>query len=162
MAMTVRICFVCLGNICRSPTAEGAMRKLLEDEQLTGQIEIDSAGTGAWHVGEPPDARATAAAKRRGIAIGGRARRVTVEDFARFDYIVAMDRSNRQNLLRLAPDDASKRKVELFRNYDADSPRDAEVPDPYYGDGNGFETVLDICEAACRGLLRHVRDNHSP
>lgn len=158
--MIIRICFVCLGNICRSPTAEGAMRRLLEDEQLTDRVEIDSAGTGAWHVGEPPDARARAAAKRRGIAIGGQARRVTTEDFARFDYIVAMDRSNRQHLFRMAPDEAGQQKVELFRNYDADSPRDADVPDPYYGGGNGFETVLDICEAACRGLLRHLRENH--
>jgi protein-tyrosine phosphatase len=141
--MPVRICFVCLGNICRSPTAEAAMRRLLEEEQLSGKIEIDSAGTGDWHVGEPPDRRATAAGNRRGI-----------------DYVVAMDRANHRDLLRLAPDEAGKAKVALFRNYDPDSPRDADVPDPYYGEGDGFETVLDICETACRGLLQHIRENH--
>ncbi len=137
------------------------MRKLLEQENLTAQIEIDSAGTGAWHVGEPPDARSRAAAKRRGIRIEGQARRVSVGDFERFDYVIAMDRSNRENLIHLAPDEPSKAKVELLRNYDTEAPRDAEVPDPYYGGGDGFETVLDICEAACRGLLAHIRKNHA-
>jgi protein-tyrosine phosphatase len=136
------------------------MRQLLEAEQLTIQIETDSAGTGDWHVGSPPDRRARAAAKRRGIEIAGRARHVTGKDFDSFDYVIAMDRSNRTDLLRLAPDDAGKAKVELFRNYDPDSPRDADVPDPYYGEGDGFERVLDICEAACRGLLQHIRENH--
>lgn len=158
--MPVRVCFVCLGNICRSPTAEGAMRKLLELEGLTDHVEIDSAGTGAWHVGERPDPRARAAAKRRGISIEGRARRVTVEDFELFDYVIAMDRSNRENLLVLAPDESAKSKVELFRNYDTRSPRNADVPDPYYGGGGGFESVLDICEAACSGLLQYLRDTH--
>jgi protein-tyrosine phosphatase len=158
--MPVRICFVCLGNICRSPTAEGAMRRLLEEQQLTAHVEIDSAGTGAWHVGEPPDRRSTAAAKRRGIRLSGHARRVTVEDFVRFDYVLAMDRSNRTSLLELAPDESSKAKVELLRNFDPSSPPNVDVPDPYYGAGDGFEQVLDICEAACRGLLQHLRENH--
>jgi len=158
--MPVRVCFVCLGNICRSPTAEGTMRQLLEEEQLTAQIEIDSAGTGDWHVGEPPDRRARAAGKRRGIDIRGRARRVVAKDFEYFDYVIAMDRSNERDLLRLAPGAAADAKVVLFRSYDPDSPRDADVPDPYYGEGDGFERVLDICEAACRGLLRHIRENH--
>jgi protein-tyrosine phosphatase len=158
--MPVRICFVCLGNICRSPTAEAAMRRLLEEEHLSGEIEIDSAGTGDWHVGEPPDRRATAAGNRRGIELTGRARRVVPRDFVYFDYVVAMDRANHCDLLRLAPDEAGKAKVALLRNYDPDSPRDADVPDPYYGEGDGFETVLDICEAACRGLLQHLRENH--
>jgi len=158
--MPVRVCFVCLGNICRSPTAEGTMRQLLEEEQLTAQIEIDSAGTGDWHVGEPPDRRARAAGKRRGIDIRGRARRVVAKDFECFDYVIAMDRSNERDLLRLAPGAAADAKVVLFRSYDPGSPRDADVPDPYYGEGDGFERVLDICEAACRGLLRHIRENH--
>jgi protein-tyrosine phosphatase len=136
------------------------MRHLLEEEQLATHIEIDSAGTGDWHVGEPPDRRATAAAKRRGIDICGRARRVVSNDFEYFDYVIAMDRSNQSDLLRLAPGATAEGKVTLFRNYDRDSPRDADVPDPYYGKGNGFERVLDICEAACRGLLRHIRENH--
>ena len=136
------------------------MRRLLEEEQLTTEVEIDSAGTGDWHVGEPPDRRARAAGQRRGITLDGRARRVVVKDFEFFDYVVAMDRSNLNDLLRLAPDDAGQAKVVLFRNYDPDSPRDADVPDPYYGEGDGFEAVIDICEAACRGLLQHIRKNH--
>lgn len=158
--MPVRVCFVCLGNICRSPTAEATMRQLLEEAQLTTEIEIDSAGTGAWHVGEPPDRRARAAGKRRGIDIQGRARKVVVRDFQHFHYVIAMDCSNRSDLHQLAPDDDARNKVELLRNFDPDSPRDAEVPDPYYGGGDGFERVLDICEAGCRALLQHIRDNH--
>ena len=136
------------------------MRRLLEEEQLSTEIEIDSAGTGDWHVGEPPDPRAKAAGKRRGIDLTGRARRVVAEDFGYFDYVVAMDRSNHRDLLRLAPDESGKAKIALFRNYDPESPRDADMPDPYYGKGDGFETVLDICEAACRGLLQHIREIH--
>jgi protein-tyrosine phosphatase len=136
------------------------MRRLLEEAQLTAHIEIDSAGTGDWHVGEPPDRRATAAAKRRGIEVLGRARRVVTKDFEYFDYVIAMDRSNRRELLRLAPDETGRAKVELLRNYDPGSPSEVDVPDPYYGEGDGFERVLDICEAACRGLLQHIRENH--
>lgn len=158
--MPVRVCFVCLGNICRSPTAEATMRRLLEEEQLTLHIEIDSAGTGDWHVGEPPDRRATAAGKRRGIDVRGRARRVVAKDFDYFDYVVAMDRSNHSDLVRLAPGEAGKAKIGLFRNYDPGSPRDADVPDPYYGEGDGFERVLDICKAACLGLLQRIREDH--
>jgi len=136
------------------------MRQLLEREQLDGQIQIDSAGTGDWHLGEPPDRRAKAAAKRRGIDVGGRARKVVTKDFERFDYVIAMDRANQRDLIRMAPGETSKSKVALFRNYDPGSPRDADVPDPYYGEGDGFEHVLDICEAACRGLLQHIQENH--
>jgi protein-tyrosine phosphatase len=137
------------------------MRKLLEEEQLTAFVEIDSAGTGDWHVGEPPDHRARAAGKHRGLDVRGRARRVTTEDFEYFDYVIAMDRSNRSDLHRIARSHDSKAMIELLRNFDPDSPADADVPDPYYGDGDGFERVLDICEAACRGLLRHIRERHS-
>jgi protein-tyrosine phosphatase len=136
------------------------MRQLLEEMELTAHIEIDSAGTGAWHVGEPPDRRARAAGKRRGIDIRGRARKVVVKDFEYFHYMIAMDHSNRSDLHLLAPDEAARGKVELLRNFDPGSPCDAEVPDPYYGGGDGFERVLDICEAACRGLLQHIRDTH--
>jgi protein-tyrosine phosphatase len=137
------------------------MRKLLEEEQLTAMIEIDSAGTGDWHIGESPDHRATEAGKRRGIDVRGRARRVTREDFEYFDYVIAMDQSNRSDLHRFAPAEDNKARIELLRNFDPSSPPDADVPDPYYGDGDGFERVLDICEAACRGLLRHIREKHS-
>jgi protein-tyrosine phosphatase len=136
------------------------MRHLLETEQLAAHIEIDSAGTGAWHVGEPPDRRARAAGKRRGIDVRGRARRVVTKDFEYFDYVIAMDRANHSDLRRMAPSQEGEVKIELFRNFDPSSPRDADVPDPYYGEGDGFERVLDICEAACRGLLQHIRENY--
>lgn len=158
--MSVRICFVCLGNICRSPTAEAVMRGLLEREGLERLIDIDSAGTGAWHVGEPPDHRARAAAKGRGLAVDGRARKVVREDFERFDLLIAMDRSNHADLERLAPGPEAAERVYLLRDFDSSSPAGSEVPDPYYGGGDGFERVLDICEAACRGLLDHLRENH--
>lgn len=158
--MRVHVCFVCLGNICRSPTAEAVMRSLLEREGLTKTIAIDSAGTGAWHVGESPDARASAAAKRRGHDLRGKARRFETSDFVRFDYVVAMDRDNRDDLLAITSSNDERQKVTLLRDFDSDSPRNADVPDPYYGAGDGFERVLDICEAACTGLLRHLREEH--
>lgn len=160
LTMPVRVCFVCLGNICRSPTAEAAMRQLVATERLSDAIEIESAGTGDWHVGEPPDRRARAAAKRRGLDITGRARRFIPKDFERFEYVVAMDRHNYRDLVDLAPDETARRRVRLFRDFDPDGPRNADVPDPYYGDGDGFETVLDICTSSCRGLLSHIRENH--
>mgnify|MGYP001811781332 CR=1 FL=1 len=160
MSDTVRVCFVCLGNICRSPTAEAAMRRLLDTEQLGARVEIESAGTGGWHVGEPPDRRARAAGKRRGIHVQGRAQQFARRDFSRFDYVIAMDIHNRRDLQQLAPDDTARSKVELLRNFDPESPADANVPDPYYGEGDGFERVLDICEAACLGLLQHIRETH--
>jgi len=136
------------------------MRRLLEREQLTASIAVDSAGTGDWHVGEPPDRRSAEAGARRGLRVQGRARQVEAQDFDRFDYLVAMDRSNLETLSRLAPSEDARAKVVLFRSFDPSAPRDAEVPDPYYGEGDGFEKVLDICEAACRGLLEHIRENH--
>jgi protein-tyrosine phosphatase len=156
----VRVCFVCLGNICRSPTAEGVMRAMIERAGLTAAIEIDSAGTGAWHVGEPADDRSRAAARRRGFELTSLARQVTRADFARFDYLVAMDEENLRALERLAPDKAARGKVRLLRSFDPSAPRGAPVPDPYYGGDDGFEEVLDICEAACRGLVDHIAREH--
>ncbi len=160
MSDPVRVCFVCLGNICRSPTAEAAMRRLLVAERLEARVQIESAGTGGWHVGEPPDRRARAAAERRGLDVRGRAQQFVKRDFARFDYVIAMDVYNRRDLQQLAPDGGARGKIELLRNFDPGSPADADVPDPYYGEGDGFETVLDICEAACVGLLQHIRETH--
>lgn len=156
----VRICFVCLGNICRSPTAEGVMRALVERAGLAGRIEIDSAGTGAWHVGEPADQRAREAGARRGFQLDSIARQVTRADFQRFDYLVAMDEQNLRALERMAPDKAARGKVRLLRSFDPAAPRGAPVPDPYYGGDDGFEEVLDICEAACRGLIEHIAREH--
>ena len=156
----VRVCFVCLGNICRSPTAEAAMRKLLKAEGLLAEIEVDSAGTGDWHVGESPDRRALAAGKRRGLELRGRARRFQARDFDAFHYVVAMDQANLHALQRLAEHERHTGKIDLLRNFDPGSPPDADVPDPYYGGAEGFETVIDICESACRGLLDSIRAEH--
>jgi low molecular weight protein-tyrosine phosphatase len=156
----MRILFVCLGNICRSPTAEGTMRALVRDAGLDDQIELDSAGTGAWHVGSAPDERATVAAAARGIALEGSARRVHPSDFDEFDMIVAMDAANLAELRALAGDAASRRaKLRLLREFDPDSAGldDLDVPDPYYGTGDGFELVLDQVQAACAGLLAEIR-----
>jgi protein-tyrosine phosphatase len=156
-AMT-RLLFVCLGNICRSPTAEAVMARLVAEAGLDGEIELDSAGTGGWHVGDPPDARASAAAARRGIVVGGRARQVTAADFVAFDLLLAMDRENHRVLRRLAPDEAAAAKVRLLREFDpasAGAP-DLDVPDPYYGGHGGFDRVLDLVEAACAGLLAEL------
>jgi protein-tyrosine phosphatase len=155
----VRILFVCLGNICRSPTAEGVMRRLVREEGLEGEIEVDSAGTGGWHVGAPPDQRSAETARRRGTDLTGAARQVTTDDFARFDLLVAMDGSNLHELRQRAPDDAARAKVHLLREFDPASTGtlDLDVPDPYYGGPRGFDTVLDLVEAACAGLLDEVR-----
>jgi protein-tyrosine phosphatase len=152
----VRICFVCLGNICRSPTAEGVMRHLLEEEGLQGHVRVESAGTGDWHVGCPPDERTQAAALRRGYRLTGQARQFVPADFERFDYVVAMDASNRRNLEQMAPSPEQRARVHLLRDFEPGG-RGKDVPDPYYGGEEGFERVLDICESGCRGLLEHVR-----
>ncbi len=153
----MRICFVCLGNICRSPTAEGVFRKLAVEAALDARLTIDSAGTGAWHVGELPDPRSRQAASRRGYDLTHRARKFTPGDFDRFDLVLAMDRDNYDTLQRLARGRTHVPSIRLLRSFDPSAPRDAEVPDPYSGEDDGFEDVLDICERACRGLLDHVR-----
>ena len=152
----LRICFVCMGNICRSPTAEAVMRRLVQERGLESSIAIESAGIGSWHVGNRADRRARTAAGRRGYAVESRAQQFTPSFFERFDYILAADRENRRHLEELAPGPEALRKVHLLRDFDPASPKGAEVPDPYYGGSDGFERVLDICEAACRGLLDHV------
>jgi protein-tyrosine phosphatase len=154
----VRLLFVCLGNICRSPTAEGVMRSLVAEAGLEESIELDSAGTGGWHVGSPPDERAIAAADARGIALGGFARQVSVDDFDDFDLILAMDRSNMRELRQLAPGQSERAKVRLLREFDpaSEGERDPEVPDPYYGAPGGFDEVLDLVQAACTGLLARI------
>jgi protein-tyrosine phosphatase len=158
-ARRVGVSFVCLGNICRSPTAEAIMRHLVRAEGLEDRILIDSAGTGGWHVGEPRDARSAAVGRRRGMPLGGAARQWARSDFARFDYVLAMDRQNLADLVRLAPDEAARAKVRLLRSFDPGADHD-EVPDPYYGGPDGFDRVFDACEAACRALLEHVRRAH--
>ncbi len=159
----MRILFVCLGNICRSPTAEGVMRELVRSAGLEDSIELDSAGTGAWHVGHSPDPRAAAAARGRGIALSGKARRVSAADFVDFDLILAMDRANLRDLQALAPPEARSR-VRLLREFDPAGATgdDLDVPDPYHGEAGGFEEVLDLVQAACAGLLEEIRAARIP
>jgi low molecular weight protein-tyrosine phosphatase len=150
--------FVCLGNICRSPTAEGVMRDLVRREGLEDWITLDSAGTGGWHVGDPPDARASATARARGIVLEGSARQVRASDFEDFDLLLAMDRSNLRDLHRLAPDEEAATRLKLLREFDPAASGDLDVPDPYYGGSGGFEEVLDLVQAACLGLLAEIRE----
>ncbi len=153
----VKVLFVCMGNICRSPTAEGVFRHMVEQDDLDGEISIDSAGTHAYHVGNPPDQRAQDAALKRDIDLSSqRARRVKADDFISFDYVIAMDESNKDALLSICPDGYEDR-VHLFLDFSNDD--QTEVPDPYYGQGRGFEIVLNLVEDASAGLLKRIRDN---
>ncbi|MCA9608278.1 MAG: low molecular weight phosphotyrosine protein phosphatase [Myxococcales bacterium] len=156
MSSPIRVCFVCLGNICRSPTAEAVFTHLVEQEGLAHRFEIDSAGTGGWHVGERAHRDTRAAARERGVEVTSIARQFQRADFDRFDFVIAMDRSNRDNLVRLAA--GGPYDVHLFRDFDPASPKGSEVPDPYYE--GGFDRVFDICEAAARGFLAHLRESH--
>jgi protein-tyrosine phosphatase len=156
----MRILFVCLGNICRSPTAEGVMRGLVAEAGLDGEIDVESAGTGDWHLGDPPDPRSVAAAAERGVELGGAARQVGDSDFQAFDLLVAMDRSNRDALLRLAPHEEARERVRLLRAFEDGVEHD--VPDPYYGGAEGFAEVVEIVERNCRALLAAVRANVLP
>lgn len=158
-ASKTSVLFVCMGNICRSPTAEGVFRKVVTDAGLLDRIHVESAGTHAYHVGHPPDRRAQAAANRRGVVLKNiRAKRVRDEDFAAFDYILAMDRDNLGELIARAPQACSDR-VHLFLEF-AGAPGTLEVPDPYYGGPSGFELVLDLVEDASKGLLERIRADH--
>lgn len=155
-AATYRVLCVCLGNICRSPTAEGVLVEVLARAGLDARVEVDSAGTSAAHVGEPVDARSARAAQARGYSLASRARQVVPGDFHRFDLIVAMDRSNLRALEQLRPE-AARARLALFRDFDPRAEAGAEVPDPYYGGPSGFDEVLDMCERAAEGLLEHLR-----
>lgn len=156
MLAPVRVCFVCLGNICRSPTAEAVMSQLVDEAGLRGAIEVDSAGTGGWHVGDPPDQRAVAEAHRRGIAMTSRARKFHQRDLDGFDLVVAMDRSNQRDLHELARTADHHGKIVLLRSFDPASD-EPDVPDPYYGGSGGFTEVFDLVDAACRGLLEQLK-----
>lgn len=155
MSQQQRILFVCLGNICRSPTAEGVMRGILEQQALTDTVHLESAGTAGYHEGAPPDPRAMEAAQRRGYRLEGqRARQVTTRDFREFDLILCMDRSNLASLETMRPADARAR-LALFLEYTGNQGV-PEVPDPYYGGDKGFERVLDLLEEACQQLAREL------
>ncbi len=155
----VKVLFVCMGNICRSPTAHGVFRALVENEGLSQAIEIDSAGTHAYHVGSAPDRRAQATAQERGIDISDLvARRVEPDDFDLFDFVVAMDQDNYMSLSEICPDQHVD-KIYMFMDF-ADHMRTREVPDPYYGGPSGFDRVFDLVEAASEGLLQEIRQRH--
>ncbi len=153
----MKILFVCLGNICRSPTAEGVLRTIAARDYPQLGVEVDSAGTADYHVGEPPDRRTVSAARRRGYDLAGlRARQVVAADFSRFDHMFAMDRANLDELeRRRGGADAHKANLGLFLEFAAVSGA-AEVPDPYHGGVEDFEHVLDLCEAGAHGLLRRL------
>lgn len=155
----IKILFVCLGNICRSPTAEGVFRDLVRRENLTAQIGTDSCGTSGWHIGDPPDQRACAEARRRGISIDDlKARALRADDFENFHYVLGMDRANLAKLQAACPSDYRDR-VHLFLDYAPDLPM-REVPDPYYGGSEGFVNVFDMIEKASAGLLADIRQKH--
>lgn len=156
--MPVSVCFVCLGNICRSPTAEGIMRALVQARGLAAEILVDSAGTSAGHAGEHADARSRATAELHGIDLCSISRQFQLSDLDRFDYIIAMDRSNARNLHRLAQGRDHRNKIHLLRSFEPEGTGQLDVPDPYYNDG--FDLVFDICEAGCQGLLDHLITAH--
>jgi len=155
----VKVLFVCLGNICRSPTAEGVFRKYVIDAGLEDMILMDSAGTHAYHVGEPPDRRAQETAARRGIDLSTlRGRRATAADLDEFDYVLAMDLENLHNLHAIA-EERHKPRIQLFLDF-AQELEEREVPDPYYGGPSGFDQVLDMIEEAAAGLVQEIRNKH--
>ncbi len=155
----IRVLFVCLGNICRSPTAEGVFAHLVQQAGLQDRVEVDSAGTGDWHVGERPDPRTRAAAARRGYRLESRARQVRSEDLDAFDYVLAMDEANLRALRRLRRGEPARATVGKLLDFHPEA-RGQDVPDPYYGGEDGFETVLSLCERACEELLEHIRRTH--
>jgi len=151
----VKVVFICMGNICRSPTAEGVFRHVVKQRNLLDKIEIDSAGTHAYHIGESPESRSQSTALSRGINLSAqRARKARVDDFDRFDYIIAMDRSNYEDLKHLGHE-ADLTKLHLFMDFASDWDN-TEVPDPYYGGVNGFEQVFDMVQSASEGLLEYI------
>jgi protein-tyrosine phosphatase len=155
----VKVLFVCMGNICRSPTAHGVFEDMVEREGLSHLIEVDSAGTHAYHVGNPPDQRAQETALKRGLDLSGqRARQARAEDFHQFDYLLAMDRDNYRLLSDICPS-GENHKLHLFLNF-APELNLNEVPDPYYGGPSGFERVFDMVEEASTGLLEEIKQNH--
>ncbi len=159
--MAYKVVFVCLGNICRSPTAENIMDHLLQQQAPDLAVETDSAGTGAYHVGESPDRRMRQAAREYyGIELKGQARQFKVQDFQDFDLIVAMDRQNYQNILRLDPDQRYADKVKMMCSY-CTQHSDQEVPDPYYGGESGFRYVIELLTDACSGLLDSIRQQQA-
>ena len=163
MSEVTRICFVCLGNIVRSPLAESMFRHLAAEAKLAHKYDVDSAGTSAFHVGEQPDRRMRRVAMGHGFQYSGRARQFQQGDFSEFDWVIAMDSNNRSNLSSLARTEGERAKIHLMREFDPQGSPDAPVPDPYYGGIDGFEEVFQIVQRSCQGLLDALEDgNHDP
>ncbi|PIP72777.1 MAG: protein tyrosine phosphatase [Nitrospinae bacterium CG22_combo_CG10-13_8_21_14_all_47_10] len=157
MNSTVEVCFVCLGNICRSPLAQGVFTALVRKEGLQDRIIISSAGVSHWHVGSPPDARMQQTARSHGIQLNSRGRQFQGSDFKRMDLVLAMDHSNLSALQQMRPMAELHDKLFLFRSFDPQHNNDLEVPDPYYGGGKGFEVVYQIVERTCPNVLKHLK-----
>jgi protein-tyrosine phosphatase len=158
--LKIHLCFVCLGNICRSPTAEAIMLNLVEESGLEEHIEIDSAGTSSYHVGEEADPRSQACAIEHGLSLDTRSQQFEADDFDQFDYVLAMDAENRDILISLAPTHDDGERVFMLRAFDPKVRDESDVPDPYHGGDNGFDDVFEICQKACEGLLAHLIENH--
>jgi len=156
MSQEISALFVCLGNICRSPLAEGVFRHVLDEEGLSNQFRVDSAGTGNWHVGESPDHRSARSAATHGVTLTGHSRQIQPEDFRRFEYIVAMDQSNLSHIKRYQEGVGGEAALYLLREFDPEGGPGAEVPDPYYGGPNGFEEVYDMVDRSCRAFLEYI------
>ncbi len=157
MNSTVEVCFVCLGNICRSPLAQGVFESLVKKEGLQDRIIISSAGTSHWHVGSPPDDRMQETARQHGIQLNSRGRQFQAADFKQMDLVLAMDHNNLSALEQLRPEAELQEKLFLFRSFDPENNGDLDVPDPYYGGDQGFETVYQMVERTCPKVLDHAK-----
>lgn len=153
----IKVLFVCLGNICRSPLAEGIFNDLLKNEQLQDKVQVDSAGTGTWHIGELPDLRTINVARQHGIELTSPARQVQEDDLNEFDYILAMDLQNLDDINNLKELSPGKAKVFLMRDFDRPAKADKEVPDPYLGEDGQFDVIYNILEHSCKGFLEFLR-----
>ena len=160
MIQETSVLFVCLGNICRSPLAEGVFRHILDSEGLSDEFHVDSAGTGGYHVGESPDHRSVRSAATHGVILTGHSRQIQPEDFSRFDYIMAMDQSNLSHLEEYRAGVGGEAALYLLREFDPEGGPGVEVPDPYYGGPNGFEEVYEMVERSCREFLAHVQEEN--
>ena len=157
MNKTLNVCFVCHGNICRSPLAQGVMESLVKQEGLEKTIFISSAGVSGWHVGEPPDNRVQKTAQKHGVTLDSRARHFQANDFKQMDMVLAMDYSNLKTLKAMRPLADTQDKLFLFRSFDPENKGDLEVPDPYYGGDRGFELVFEMVERACPKILERLK-----
>lgn len=157
----IRLLFVCLGNICRSPAAEGIMKRIVDKYELQDIIEVDSAGTSGWHDGDLPDERMRAHGERRGYDFSSRARKIKKNDFDLYDYIIVMDDSNYNNVKSLTSNSEQVKKIRMMTDFQVQNSHHKYIPDPYYGDAPGFELVLDLLEDACEGLLQALKKKHA-